>query len=97
MLFVHRLGKSETHIRGKSGTILFGRCKESTIGMAYEKTTIIGTSTEGFTEATDDAIEEAQERYENIKWAETSLRGVELAGGNREYQVEAVIAYAVNE
>ena len=62
--------------------------------MAYEKATIIGTSTESFTAAADDAIDRAEERFDDVKWAETSIRGVELATvDDREYQVEAVVAY----
>ena len=65
--------------------------------MAFEKTTIIGTSTESFTAAADDAIERATERFSDVMWAETSLRGVELASTDEpEYQVEATIAYRVD-
>ncbi len=64
--------------------------------MAFEKATVIGTSTESFTAATDDAIDRALEQYENVKWAETELRGVELAqADDREYQVEATVAYEI--
>lgn len=65
--------------------------------MAFQKATIIGTSTESFTAAADDAIERAKEQFDDVKWAETSLRGVEIAGADdREYQVEAVIAYGMD-
>lgn len=64
--------------------------------MAYEKATIIGTSTESFTAAADDAIDLAESRYGDVKWAETTPRGVEVASTpDREYQVEAVVAYSV--
>lgn len=64
--------------------------------MAYQKTTIIGTSPESFTAAADDAIDRARSAYEDVKWAEIEMRGVELASvEDREYQVEAVIAYGV--
>jgi len=64
--------------------------------MTYEKTTVIGTSTESFTAATDDAIDRAEQRYDRVKWAEVELRGVEVANAaDREYQVEAVVAYEV--
>lgn len=64
--------------------------------MPYEKTTIIGTSTESFTAAADDAIDRAEELYERVMWAETNLRGVEIGSVDEpEYQVEAVIAYEV--
>ena len=65
--------------------------------MAYQKATIIGTSNESFTAAADDAIDRAEARYDDIKWAEVQLRGVELASTEEpEYQVEATIAYAVD-
>ncbi len=65
--------------------------------MAFEKTTIIGTSTESFTAAADDAVERAKDRFDNLMWAETSLRGIELASSDEpEYQVEATIAYRVD-
>ena len=64
--------------------------------MAFEKTTIIGSSPESFTAAADDAIERAQSRYDRVLWAETSLRGIELASVDEpEYQVEAVVAYSI--
>lgn len=64
--------------------------------MAFEKTTIIGTSPESFTAAADDAIERASDRFEEVLWAEASLRGVELASVDEpEYQVETTIAYRI--
>lgn len=65
--------------------------------MAFEKTTIIGSSSEDFTAAADDAVERAQRKYDQIAWVETSLRGVEIASVEEpEYQVEAVVAYRVD-
>lgn len=65
--------------------------------MAFQKATIIGASTESFTAAADDAIDRAEGQYDDIKWAEVDLRGVELASAHeREYQVEATIAYEVS-
>lgn len=67
-----------------------------TSSMAYEKATIIGTSPESFTAAADDAIDRAEDQFDDIKWAEVNLRGVELASVDQpEYQVEAVIAYEI--
>lgn len=64
--------------------------------MGFEKATLIGTSSESFTDATDDAIDRAMERYDGIKWAETEMRGVEIARAeDREYQVEVTVAYDV--
>jgi len=62
--------------------------------VTFEKATIIGTSPESFTAAADDAVESARQKYEDLMWAEVSLRGVELANVEEaEYQVEAVVAY----
>jgi flavin-binding protein dodecin len=62
--------------------------------MTFEKATLIGTSTEGFTAAADDAIDRAERQYDGLRWAEVESRGVELATAeNREYQVEVVVAY----
>lgn len=62
--------------------------------MAFEKATIIGTSTESFTAAADDAIDRARDKFDRVVWAEVELRGVELATvDDPEYQVEAVIAH----
>lgn len=64
--------------------------------MTFEKTVIIGSSTESFTAAADDAIELAQQRYDDVKWAEADLRGVEIASVDEPvYQVEVTIAYGV--
>ena len=66
--------------------------------MAYEKTTIIGTSEDSFTAAADDAVAQASEKYDDIAWVETSLRGIELASVDTpQYQVEAIVAYPVGE
>lgn len=65
--------------------------------MTYQKVTIIGASEEGFTAAADDAIRSAEDRYDEVKWAETQQRGVELASVDEPvYQVEAVVAYEVD-
>ena len=65
--------------------------------MAFEKTTIIGSSTESFDAATDDALDRAEEKYDSVMWAEVELRGVEVANvEDREYQVQAVVAYEVD-
>lgn len=67
-----------------------------TNAMTYEKAVIIGSSTEGFTAAADDAIAHARDRYDEVKWAEVEFRGVELASVEEPvYQVEATIAYGV--
>lgn len=63
--------------------------------MVYKKIVLRGTSTESFEAATDDAIDRAEETLQNLKWAEVLDQGVELAGGEREYQVELEVAFEV--
>ena len=66
--------------------------------MVFKKVTLIGTSTESFDDATDDAIERAQATLENIYWVEVEKLGVELASvENREYQAEVEVAFQVEE
>jgi len=62
--------------------------------MVFKKITLIGTSTESFEDAVDDAIERAEATLENIQWVEVEEFGVELATvEDREYQAEAVVAF----
>ena len=64
--------------------------------MVFKKITIVGTSEQGFTEAVDDAIDQASQTVSNIHWAEVESYGVEIASApNREYQAEVVIAFEV--
>lgn len=65
--------------------------------MAYQKATLIGSSPEGFTAAADEAIDRAEDLYDDLKWAEVQTRGVELATvEEREYQVEVVVSYSAD-
>lgn len=61
--------------------------------MVFKKITLIGSSTESFDEAADDAIERAETTLNNVKWIEVEEFGVELAGGGREYQAEVEVAF----
>jgi len=62
--------------------------------MVFKKITLIGTSTESFEDAVDDAIERAEATIENIQWVEIEEFGVEIATAEeREYQAEAVVAF----
>lgn len=63
--------------------------------MVFKKIVLRGTSPDSFEAATDDAIDRAEETLENLKWAEVMDQGVELAGGQREYQVELELAFEV--
>lgn len=66
--------------------------------MVFKKITLIGTSTESFDDAADDAIDRAERTLENIHWAEVDSFGVEIASAeHREYQAEVVVAFEVEE
>lgn len=66
--------------------------------MVFKKVTLIGTSEEGFDEATDDAIERAQRTLDNVYWIEVEELGVELKhADDREYQAEVTAAFELEE
>jgi flavin-binding protein dodecin len=61
--------------------------------MVHKKITLIGSSNESFEDATDDAIERADDTLHNVKWVEVEEFGVQLAGEGREYQAEVEVAF----
>ncbi len=66
--------------------------------MVFKKVTLIGTSTESFDDAADDAIDRAEATLENVYWAEVKEFGVEIASAeNREYQAELEVAFEVED
>lgn len=66
--------------------------------MVFKKITLIGRSTESFDDATDDAIDRANETLNNVHWVEVKELGVEIAGvDDREYQAEVVVAFQLEE
>lgn len=66
--------------------------------MVHKKVTLIGRSTESFDDATDDAIDRAQQTLENVHWVEVEELGVEIATAEtREYQAEVTVAFEVSE
>lgn len=66
--------------------------------MVYKKVDLIGTSTESFDDAVDDALDRAEETLDDVSWAEVVEQrvGVEGADG-REYQVEVEVAFGLHE
>jgi flavin-binding protein dodecin len=65
--------------------------------MVYKKITLIGSSTEGFDEAVDDAIARAEDTLENVHWIEVESQGVELANvDDREYQATVQVAFQLD-
>jgi len=66
--------------------------------MVFKKITLIGTSTESFDHAVDDAVERAEETLQNVKWVEVEEMGVEVASvENREYQAEVEVAFELED
>jgi len=62
--------------------------------MVHKKVTLIGTSTESFDAAADDAIDRAEATLENVHWIEVQELGVEIAtADDREYQAEVDVAF----
>ena len=62
--------------------------------MVHKKVTLIGTSTESFDAAVDDAIDRAEATLENVHWVEVDELGVEIAtADDREYQAEVEVAF----
>jgi len=66
--------------------------------MVFKKITLIGRSTESFDDATDDAIDRAEETLENVHWVEVEELGVEVASvEGREYQAEVTVAFELEQ
>lgn len=66
--------------------------------MVYKKITLIGSSTESFDDATDDAIDRAEATLDNVYWAEVQEFGVEVKNApEREYQAEVEIAFELED
>lgn len=62
--------------------------------MVHKKVTLIGTSTESFDDAVDDAVDRAEATLENVHWVEVQELGVEIAtADDREYQAEVDVAF----
>ncbi|WP_257297629.1 dodecin [Haloarchaeobius sp. FL176] len=65
--------------------------------MVFKKITLIGTSSESFEDAADDAIDRAQDTIDNVHWVEVEELGVELASApEREYQAEVTVAFELD-
>ena len=66
--------------------------------MVFKKITLIGTSSESFDDAADDAIDRAEDTLQNIYWVEVDELGVELASvEDREYQAEVTVAFELED
>ncbi|AFO58166.1 MULTISPECIES: dodecin [unclassified Natrinema] len=66
--------------------------------MVFKKITLIGTSSESFDAAADDAIDRAEATLQNVQWIEVDELGVEVASADdREYQAEVTVAFRLEE
>ena len=66
--------------------------------MVFKKITLIGTSSESFDAAADDAVDRAQETLNNVHWIEVDSFGVEVASvEDTEYQAEVTVAFELEE
>lgn len=66
--------------------------------MVFKKITLIGTSSDSFDDAVDDAVGRAEATLDNLKWAEVEEMGVEIANADgREYQAEVVVAFELED
>lgn len=66
--------------------------------MVFKKITLIGTSSESFDHAVDDALDRADRTLDNVYWAEVEELGVEVASADgREYQAEVEVAFELEE
>jgi flavin-binding protein dodecin len=62
--------------------------------MVFKKITLIGTSTESFEDAIENAIDRAEATLENVYWVDVVEQGVEIASAEgREYQAEVEVAF----
>jgi len=66
--------------------------------MVFKKITLVGTSTDSFEAAVDDAIDRAEQTLDNVLWIEVDELGVEVASvPDREYQAEVTVAFELTE
>lgn len=66
--------------------------------MVFKKVTLVGSSSDGFDAAVDDAIDRANETLEGVQWIEVDELGVEVASvEDREYQAEVTVAFKLQD
>lgn len=64
--------------------------------MVYKYIDIVGVSTQGITEAVNDAIDEAAKSVKSLRWAEVGRVTVRIEDQNvQEYQAEVKIGFEV--
>ena len=66
--------------------------------MVFKKITLIGTSSESFDDAVDDAVDRAEATLDNVMWVEVEEMGVEVANApDREYQATVEVAFQLED
>lgn len=66
--------------------------------MVFKKVTLIGSSSDSFDDAVEDAIDRAEATLENVHWVEVEEMGVEIASvDGREYQAEVEVAFELED
>ncbi len=66
--------------------------------MVFKKVRLIGTSSESFDDATQDALDRAERTLENVMWMEVEEMGVEVASTDQpEYQTEVTVAFELED
>jgi len=66
--------------------------------MVFKKITLIGTSSDSFEAAVDDAVDRAEDTLENLHWVEVDEMGVEIASvDDRQYQAEVTVAFELED
>lgn len=62
--------------------------------MVFKKITLVGTSSESFDDAVDEAVDRAEATLDNVMWVEVEEMGVEVASApDREYQATVEVAF----
>jgi flavin-binding protein dodecin len=66
--------------------------------MVFKKITLIGSSSESFDDAVDNAVDRAEATLDNLQWVEVDEMGVEVATADeREYQAEVEVAFKLED
>lgn len=66
--------------------------------MVFKKVTLIGSSSESFEDAVEDAADRAEKTLENVHWIEVEEFGMEIASADgREYQAEVEVAFKLED
>jgi flavin-binding protein dodecin len=66
--------------------------------MVFKKITLIGSSSESFDDAVDNAVDRAEATLDKVQWVEVDEMGVEVATADeREYQAEVEVAFKLED